>query len=288
MQKVIFTQGLPACGKSTWAKQFIEKNPTFVRVCRDDLRRMRGKYWFPSQEDMITMWENGCIIEALRKGHNVIVDATNLNPKFLEDKQKFISDIFPEIKFEIQDFKEVALDECIRRDKLREDSVGEKVIQDMYSRYIRPTEYKETPSMKQDRNKPWAIICDLDGTLALMNGRNPYDASTCENDLINEPVHAIIERFRQGGEVIIFVSGRDSKYRPQTLKFLEKCRFYKPLLFMRKEGDSRKDCIIKEEIFNEHIKDKYYVEFVLDDRDSVVALWRNMGLVCLQVNYGNF
>jgi hypothetical protein len=58
---------------------------------------------------------------------------------------------------------------------------------------------------------------------------------------------------------------------------------------MRAEKDNRKDSIIKRELFDKHIRDKYHVDFVLDDRDQVVRMWRReLGLTCLQVNYGNF
>jgi predicted kinase len=54
MQTLLILQGPPASGKSTWAKEFVKNNPWYIRVCRDDLRRMRGTYWIPGQEDMIT------------------------------------------------------------------------------------------------------------------------------------------------------------------------------------------------------------------------------------------
>ncbi|WP_216080453.1 hypothetical protein, partial [Shigella flexneri] len=59
-------------------------------------------------------------------------------------------------------------------------------------------------------------------------------------------------------------------------------------LSMRKDGDVREDSIVKLEMFNEHIRDKYYVDFVLDDRNQVVELWRSLGLTCLQVADGCF
>ena len=59
--------------------KFVLENPTYVRVCRDDLRRMRGKYWIPEQEDLITSWEMDSIALGLHHGLNVLVDATNLN-----------------------------------------------------------------------------------------------------------------------------------------------------------------------------------------------------------------
>ncbi len=61
------------------------------------------------------------------------------------------------------------------------------------------------------------------------------------------------------------------------------------LLLMRKSNDNRKDTIIKREIFEADIKNFYFIEFILDDRNQVVDLWRNdLKLPCFQVYYGNF
>ena len=139
---------------------------------------------------------------------------------------------------------------------------------------------------------PKTIICDLDGTLALMNGRDPFDASSCENDLLNVPVHTILKTFQNQNNqynTIVFVSGRSDKYRAETERWLEKvAKFTHFMLFMRKEGDFRKDSIVKLEIFNKHIRNDYDVSFVLDDRNQVVEMWRSLGLTCMQVADGNF
>lgn len=60
------------------------------------------------------------------------------------------------------------------------------------------------------------------------------------------------------------------------------------LLLMRGQGDMRPDHAVKHELFNAHIRDAYDVLLALDDRDRVVALWRSLGIVCLQVDEGNF
>jgi hypothetical protein len=57
---------------------------------------------------------------------------------------------------------------------------------------------------------------------------------------------------------------------------------------MRKEGDNRKDCIVKEEMFRAHMLPHYYTMLAVDDRDQVVRLWRDLGLTVLQVADGNF
>lgn len=140
---------------------------------------------------------------------------------------------------------------------------------------------------EQDTNLPHAILCDLDGTLAFMNGRDPYDASTCENDLLNEPVGLVVRTF-QPTHAILFLSGRSAKHRPQTERWLARHGFPVDRLWMRAEGDNRKDSVMKRELYEQHVQGKYYVDFVLDDRNQVVELWRELGLPCFQVAPGDF
>ena len=136
---------------------------------------------------------------------------------------------------------------------------------------------------------PKAIICDLDGTLSLLNGRNPYDASKCDLDLPNWPVIECVGAMYSQDYKIIFMSGREDKYREPTERFIGMYLPYlKYKLFMRKTGDFRKDSIIKGELYDANVKDKYKVLFVLDDRGQVVQYWRSIGLTVFQVAEGNF
>ena len=58
---------------------------------------------------------------------------------------------------------------------------------------------------------------------------------------------------------------------------------------MRKTGDNRKDSIIKKEIYEKYLKPmNYHVLFILDDRNQVVEMWREMGFTVFQVAEGNF
>ncbi|MCO6175318.1 hypothetical protein NHF50_09715 [Flavobacterium sp. NRK F10] len=141
----------------------------------------------------------------------------------------------------------------------------------------------------QNRTLPKAIICDLDGTLALMNGRNPFDAGRCEHDVLNEPVGNLLRNYKKLGYQILLVSGREEQFKPQTLLFLEKHAIAFDQLLMRKSKDYRKDAIIKTEVYKQYIQDNYFIEFVLDDRNQVVDMWRKeLGLPCFQVFYGDF
>jgi len=173
---------------------------------------------------------------------------------------------------------------CIARDLKRPNSVGEKVIKNMFSQFLRP----KAEIVEQDEKLPPAIICDLDGTLALLNGRNPYDASKCEEDLLNKPVAEVIKKFLKSGIKVLFVSGRSFDYYYQTKYWLNKNKMPIDPLWMRKIGDNRKDAIIKREIYDEHIAGRFHILFVLDDREQMVEMWRLIGLTCFQVASGEF
>lgn len=131
-----------------------------------------------------------------------------------------------------------------------------------------------------------AIICDIDGTLAVRGDRSPFDWKKVGEDTINPAVANVLEHYKL--IEIIILSGRDSICRPETEEWLKRYNISYNQLHMREIGDIRKDTIVKEELYKNNIKNKFEVLFVLDDRDQVVALWRSLGLACFQVNYGNF
>ncbi len=142
-------------------------------------------------------------------------------------------------------------------------------------------------------NSPNTIVCDLDGTLAINNhGRDYFDATDCDKDAVNLAVLTVLRWALHDDRNIIFVSGREERFREPTLKFLKRYLLDDHLLFMRKDKDNRSDYIIKEEIYKAFIKDKYDILFVMDDRNSdkcpVVDMWRKQGLRCFQVAEGNF
>lgn len=281
MLTVYFTIGLPASGKSTWAKNKIDKSPNSIkRVNKDDLRSMLDNSYFSKENERFLLDIQDVIIKAaLEDGKHVIVDNTHLSPKHEARIRQLIKGL---AVLEIVDFRHVSLETCIERDLKRLNSVGEKVIRDMYNQFIAPP---RSPKPTYNPELPDVIICDLDGTLALIGDRSPYDAAKCEIDQVNEPVRSILET---SGKKVIFLSGRDDQFKPQTLAWLSKHNISFEELHMRKSGDVRKDSIVKKEMYEQFILDKWNVSFVLDDRDQVVRVWRDLGLTCLQVDYGDF
>ena len=91
------------------------------------------------------------------------------------------------------------------------------------------------------------------------------------------------------GYKVILLSGREQLYREPTERFLLKHQIAYDLLLMRTTNDYRKDNVIKKELFQQEIAGKYFIEFLLDDRNQVVEMWRkDLHLPCFQVNYGDF
>lgn len=156
------------------------------------------------------------------------------------------------------------------------------------------------------------IVCDLDGTLCniehrthfvrvAQGERKDWDSffNGVPNDTVNEPVLEVLNRFRltsndfQDGIKIVFCSGRPERCRTDTVEWLKKYYFTEREgklhyeLYMRQDGDFRRDDIVKQEILDKYI-DKDRVLFVLDDRDQVVDMWRRNGLTCFQVAEGDF
>lgn len=293
--KLLMLKGLPASGKSTWARERIRESGGMIkRINKDDLRDMvdDGK-WSKANEKEILAVRDMLIEHYLSRGLSVIVDDTNLAPKH-EATLKELAKRF-NAKFEVQSFLDVPLTECIRRDLARPKSVGERVINSMYKSFLHTTEAIQPPAIIQG---PWAVMCDIDGTLADMKQgepgrRGPYDWNRVGEDELKRETAFVLERMAFNGEAhtgirIILVSGRDGVCRPETEEWLKKMGVDYDHLFMREAGDMRKDSIVKAEIYEREIKDKFNIEFVLDDRQQVVDMWRGLGLTCFQVAEGNF
>jgi predicted kinase len=281
MAKVTICKGLPASGKSTWARAEVEKHPgTIKRVNKDELRAMLDlSRWSKPNEKFVEKLRDFIIVSALTDGLSVIIDDTNLHPRHEARIRELVSETAPGTHVEVK-FFEIELEEAIKRDLKRPVSVGEKVIRDMWNTFLAP---KSEPII-HDPALPNAVVVDLDGTLALMVARGPFDAAKCETDMVNEVVRGIMLHH----DHVLLMSGRSDEFRPQTERWLVSNNIAYRELHMRAQEDKRKDSIVKRELFDAHVRGRYNVSFVLDDRQQVVDMWRSLGLVCLQVAPGDF
>lgn len=301
--KLLILVGAPGSGKSTFAKYLLRTEDNWVRVNRDDFRMMQfgDSQMVPFYEERISKMVEACVIELLKSKTNVLIDATNCGLRTIEDMVQTYTE-YADIQFKVFDLPVGELvDRCDKRNaeigKFIPKSVIEKhanqlrMTQERFDFQPIPRTIKESELTyaEQDTNLPRAVICDLDGTLSLLNGRDPYNASTCDEDLLNQPVANLLKIAKNQGYKIILLSGRENIYREPTERFLEKYAIDYDLLIMRNANDFRKDSIIKREIFEQEIRGKYFIEFLLDDRNQVVDMWRKeLNLPCFQVNYGDF
>ncbi len=297
--EVIATVGIPASGKSTWAIHKAKYDNDYVRINRDDFRFMMKDepVCDPKVEGIISKLVFASVDACLGKGLNVIVDQTHLKASYIEALAEHVK---YKANFKVQLF-DISLQKAIERDNLREKKVGEAVIRKMWKDYrslvdgnarIFETRRIEKEIFENPVYNPSleeVILCDLDGTLAHMNGkRGPFDWMKTDVDDLDEIVAKTIKDHMTLGHKIIFMSGRSEEGRVPTESWLEFYGFKYYALYMRKAGDFRKDNIVKEELFNEHVRDKFNVRVIYDDRQQVVDMWRSLGLKLYQVQKGDF
>lgn len=141
--KIILVRGIPASGKSTWARQWAEEDPEHrVRICRDDIRRALGKYWVLSREILVKRIKESSLYQALDLGYDVVIDDMNLNENDVKSIQK-IADYYPNCIVEFKDFLDVPLSECLKRDRARENRIGDGIVISVFNKYKEKYNLKE-------------------------------------------------------------------------------------------------------------------------------------------------
>lgn len=143
-----------------------------------------------------------------------------------------------------------------------------------------------------------AIICDIDGTIAnlahrlhhVKNGKRDWDSffKGVKHDAPYDDTIHLLHSLRST-YMIIFVSGRPEKTRIDTVEWMQRHGLsFSPLnLYMRKDDDHRQDTVVKSEILDKILEQGHTIRAVIDDRPSVVKMWRERGLTCYQCREWN-
>lgn len=300
--KIIFCRGLQCSGKSTWAKQFVKEHQDYKRVNRDSFRSMLSDYTFDdANEKLVTKFEDEAIKLLLDNNYNLIIDNMNLNEKYFKQLQLWIKHYCTssnkEVEFEVKEFP-ITLSEALERDAKREFPIGKEVIKNTWRKYeveLKQMIKRSKPSNLDNDNTdlPVCILVDIDGTLSDSTNRKIFDDSKVSEDRVIEPVVDILRTYFNNNskhwDVRIFImSGRQDSCRDQTEKWLKDNYIPFDNLYMRSAGDNRDDTIVKQELYEKHIKGKYRVLFVIDDRIKVLNMWQQNGLFTLDVRQDAF
>ena len=277
--KVVICKGLPASGKTTAALIWVSEDPdNRVLVEKDQIRKdsrlfQGGVYDHSRGDESIVIQERDRLIsQALSNGKSVISSDTNLVPKHIIQITNIAKKYNAEI--EIVSFLDVPLKELIERDSKRENNVGEQVIRKMFHQQV-----GTLPSfVKWDNNLKPVVLCDIDGTLAHMNGkRGPFEWNKVNVDDLDLAIAHILDGIKQIDYAdVILLSGRDSDCRKMTEDWLKhNCIDYDKLL-MREKGDMRDDTVVKSELYENYIRNQYNVLCVIDDRPKMVRMWQDV------------
>lgn len=161
------------------------------------------------------------------------------------------------------------------------------------------------------------VVFDIDGTLASAAHRMHYltdpdkkkdwENFMSENEVANDepigPVWDILDSMLEANHRIIFITGRPERLRTVTYNWLtesnciarclassfwERHQTRGPVLYMRREGDRRSSEISKRESLNRARMDGFKPKIAFEDRASDTAMWRSEGLICCQVDEGDF
>jgi predicted kinase len=299
MNELIICRGIQGSGKSTWAKEWAKALPTHrIRFNWDDMRNMMGEYWVPERENtgVLKTLRASFLEEMMRKEWDIVVDNMNLNPKdweFYEGVVKAFNEANPTKKYEVK-YKDffTPVEECIRRDAMRPNPIGEAVIRATWKRYrhfiiCKEIEDKYNSMRTYDAQKRDCIVVDIDSTICVnLTGRPFYTDDWAEKCLYDTPLAGPISILRSqkmtGTCDVIILTGRREDGRAQTEEWLKTYNVPYDRLFMRGQNDYTKGDTFKEKILKEFILPHYNVLFAMDDDNKCVQMYRRNGLICLQ------
>ena len=195
MSKVIITVGVSASGKTTWAKE----QTGYIITNRDDLRMSiwgvdenrhlpYGKSGQRFLESLVTKIQYLTIEEAIKNNRNIIVADTNLNKKYRQQLIEFCKNLGATVEIKVFD---ITFEEAYKRSAARKNGVTHDVLVKQFKQFDESFGiYKQTDFSS---NKESAIIVDIDGTLAHMVNRTPFEFNKVCDDAWDEDVLKIEE-----------------------------------------------------------------------------------------------
>jgi len=147
------------------------------------------------------------------------------------------------------------------------------------------------------------LVVDIDGTIANCKERadkylsqTPKDWTSffdaCDEDKPIQQIITLVEELSMHYDVV-FCSGRCERVREKTLKWMADNMITingEFDLILRNDDDFRPDTEVKPEILDAFLKKhpNREVAYIIEDRNCMVAKWRELGYTVLQVADGDF
>jgi predicted kinase len=292
MNKIIVLQGCPCSGKTTWAKEYLANDENLTAYVNRDSIRMElnnGKYSM-DKENEVTVIEERMVKTAILSGQDAIIDATNLNPKTIKKWENLAKELECDIEFKMF---YITYEEAMKRSKKRRDEGGlfisKKVMLNFYQKYFLERLKDELTDKRVIREPemrlPSIVICDLDATLALHQGREPFEWDLVKTDKIDPRLRLVLNNYMALHKVV-FITGRPESARLATTEWLQDPAnklHDNWVLYMRNNNDFSHGDDYKEKVYREKIEGKYNVLCVFEDSNKCVTRWRELGLLTCQV-----
>ena len=290
MRTLLLEVGPPGSGKSGHA-YMLEQKYGFTRISQDDQGR-----------EHLDLFKN-----AISKGKDVVVDRMGFSKqqrnRYIEPARKAGYDIRIVVHHVP---KAICLERMLEREghpTIKNEKSAQSALKTFFGKYERVEDDEADLVVRlghDNVNRPLAIICDIDGTMADIEhrrhhlnreeGKKPNWKKFFDDmvhDTVNHWCYDIISSLATQYP-IVFATGRPDSYHKETYQWLYENKINMNELYMRPRFDCRKDDIIKEIILEFEILPRYKPHFVLDDRQQVVDMWRKRGLTVLQCAVGDF
>lgn len=325
-QEFIIARGIPGSGKSTWVEQWVAEDPdNRIRVNRDTLRQQlieangvkqgrttNGYYVYDNKghldkdfEGQVSNLENSIVNKALREGKSVASDNTNMTARsgrgWVQAANRY------KVPVRIKEFP-ITIEEAIRRDKLRDRSVGEAVIKRMASQLGPEGQFHHIDGTfpLQKFNRPHtrgqhAIGFDLDGTLADVRsirhfvekdekGKRNFDGFH-RSSLFVPPHPAIVEMLKDAkaaGYAILITTARSAEYAEVSQRWLKEVAGVEfDNYYCRSKGDFRSDYEVKKDLVDMIRKDGFDLVRQVDDNLQAIRAFTEKGIEVTAVPFGN-
>jgi len=297
-RQIILLQGPPRSGKTTWANEhrYIVPVDTYVYTIstKDLVWKKTTEGYIIDTLDSILGAERDEIMERLSYrdiNWDIIIDAHNVNPQRIQEFEKLANEMGAELV--IKQFY-IPYSESYKRNKEvgvhSKEYIPQGVLAKFYDTFYHERYRDELIDKRVIRQPeptlPPCIICDLDATLALHQGREPFEWDSLLTDKIDPRLRDLLNLHMTNGTKVFFLTGRTKHAQRDTLKWLQDpkqglCDKWE--LIIRSRGDFSSGEIYKRKMYEQQIQGMYNVLCVFEDSNKCVSMWRELGLLTCQV-----